>query len=290
MARALPEGGSDTAFAGDGTVILSNPNEVQRGLAVAVQPDGRVVIGGRTASCSRVAINFLLLRLTAGGAPDPTFNAGFPASLSGGPTSVADLAIQAHGKIVAAIDTFVGPATVPARDDAFTVVRFNPDGTPDAGFGSGGVAAALFGAGIDATASSVVLQGGKVVVGGSAGGNFALARFNQNATADTGCALSGTVVTDLGGTDTLNALVVQPDGKLVAAGQTGTDVAVARYGAAPVSTTSTTSTTTTSTTVPFPAGGLCPVLAQVRSLFAASPFLSPFVSIIDGLRAIFGCG
>ena len=294
VARALPNGAPDPAFAGDGTVVLSSPNLVQRGLAVAVQPDGRVVVGGRTASCSRVAIDPLVLRLTAGGQPDPTFTASFP--FVGVPASVADLAIQPDGKIVAAVDTFVGPATAPERNDALTVVRFNPDGSPDAGFGNGGAATALFGAGVDATATSVVLQGDKITVGGSAAGNFALARFNSNGTPDTSFAAGGMVVTDFGGTDTLHALAVQPDGKLVAAGQTGTDVALARYGTVTVPTSSTSSSTstsststTTSTTVPAPFGVICPVLAQIRSTFAASPFLSPFVGIIDGLRAQFGC-
>jgi uncharacterized delta-60 repeat protein len=299
VAVAVPDGSPDPSFGGDGTVVLSSENRLQRALAVAVQPDGRVVVGGRTASCTRVAINFLLLRLTAGGQPDPTFTAGHPESLSG-PTWVADLAIQPGGKVLAAIDTFVGPATTPARDDAFTVVRFNPDGSPDATFDGDGVATALFGAGLNATPTSVVLQGGKITVGGSVDGNFALARFNSDGTPDTTFAVGGMVVTDFGGVDPLHALAVQPDGKLVAAGQTGTDVAVARYGtgSAPTTSTSTstssTSTTTstlptTSTTVPSPLGAICPVLAQVRSVFATSPFFSPFLSIFDGLRAGFGC-
>lgn len=290
VAQALPEGAADPTFAGDGTLVLSNQNLVKRGLAVAVQPDGRVVVGGRTASCTRVAIDFLLLRLTVGGAPDPTFSAGSPSSLSG-PTSVADLAVHPDGKIVAAIDTFVGPATGPPRDDAFTVARFNPDGTPDAAFGSGEVATALFGAGVDASPTSVVLQGDKITVGGTVGGDFGLARFNSDGTPDATFAVGGLVRTDFGGLDTLNALAVAPDGKLVAAGQTGTDVAVARYGTGTTSTTSTsTSTSTSSTTAPSPFGVICPVLAQLRSTFAASPWLSPFLSIIDGLRASFGCG
>jgi uncharacterized delta-60 repeat protein len=304
VARALPDGAPDPSFAGDGTLVLSSENLRRRGLAVAVQPDGRVVVGGRTASCTAVVIDFFVLRLTAGGEPDPTFAPAYPAALSG-PTSVADLAIQPDGKIVAVLDTFVGPATLPPRDDAFTVVRFNPDGSLDTSFDGDGVATALFGAGLNATPTSVVLQGDRITVGGSVDGNFALARFNADGTPDPSFAVGGIVVTDVGGSDAINALAVQPDGKLVAAGQSGTDLAVARYGtaAAPTtststSTSSTSSTTSTSstvvsptTTVPVPtAGGLaCPILAQVRSVFVASPLLSPFLSIIDSIRTSFGC-
>lgn len=297
VARALPDGGPDPTFAGDGTVVLSAENQRQRGLAVAVQPDGRVLIGGRTASCTAVSIGFLLVRLTAGGAPEPTFDAGYPESLAGGPSSVADLAIQPDGKIVAAVDTFNGPATTPARDDAFTVLRFNPDGSLDTTFDGNGMATALFGEGVNATPTSLVLQGGKIVVGGTVEGDFALARFNTDGSPDTTFAAGGMVRNDFGEAASLNALAVQPDGKLVAAGHTGTDVVVARYGtsASPTTSTSTstsstsTSTSTSSTTVPSPFALICPVLAQIRSTFVSSPWLSPFVSIIDRLRVSFGC-
>ncbi|HJV08707.1 MAG TPA: hypothetical protein VJ653_03475, partial [Acidimicrobiales bacterium] len=301
VARALPDGGPDPSFAGDGTVVLSDANRRTRGLAVAVQPDGRVLVGGRTASCTAVSIDLLVVRLTAGGQPDPTFNAAYPPGL-GGPTSVADLAVQPDGKVLAVLDSFVGPATSPAHDDAFTVVRYNSDGSLDATFDGDGVALALFGAGVDATPTSLVLQGGKITVGGSSGGNFALARFNPDGSPDTGFAAGGIVVTDLGGEDMLSALAVQPDGKLVAAGRSGTDVAVARYGTAAAPTTSTststsstsTSTSTSSTTPPTtapppPGSALCQVLGQVRSVFTSSPWLRPFVQIVDRLRVAFGC-
>jgi hypothetical protein len=113
------------------------------------------------------------------------------------------------------------------------------------------------------------------------------------------------VVTDFGATDAVAALAVQPDGKLVAAGRTGSDVAIARYGTAttPTSSTSTSSTststststsstlptTTTPTTVGSPFTGICTFLAQLRAQFASSTLLAPFVTVIDVVRSLVGC-
>jgi len=68
--------------------------------------------------------------------------------------------------------------------------------------------------------------------------DFALARYNPDGTLDTSFGTSGTTTTDFGGNpydqDQANALVVLGDGRLVAAGMTGsptgaTDFALARY-------------------------------------------------------------
>ncbi len=198
VARALGNGAPDPSFGGDGTVVLADANLVQRRFAVAVQHDGKVVVGGRVASCSRVVIDFLLLRLTGAGAPDPGFSPADPLSEPGG-DAVVDVAIQPDGRIVLAIDTFAGPATTTEGDDAFIVPRLDPDGSADTTFGEEGVATAFFGEGITATPGAIAFQDGKVVVAGTADGDFALARFGSDGTLDPSFGGDGTVVTDFGG-------------------------------------------------------------------------------------------
>lgn len=148
-----------------------------------VQADGRPVVTGRTASCTRLSISSLVFRLTTTGAQDASFAPALPLQ-EAGPTSVADIAIQPDGRILLLIDTFVGPATSPARDDAFSVVRLNPGGSVDGTFGTGGVATTLFGAGRNATPVALALQGDKILAAGSVDGDFALARFNADGTLD----------------------------------------------------------------------------------------------------------
>lgn len=63
----------DPGSGNGGRVRLEN-DQVVRARAVAVQPDGRVVVGGDTASCSRATIAYFVLRLTSTGQPDPSFS------------------------------------------------------------------------------------------------------------------------------------------------------------------------------------------------------------------------
>ncbi|MBI4770572.1 MAG: hypothetical protein HY784_09250 [Chloroflexi bacterium] len=74
-----------------------------------------------------------------------------------------------------------------------------------------------------------VQSDGKIVVAGQSDGDFALARYNANGSLDTTFSTDGKVTTAIGSYDTGNALALQPDGKIVVAGQSDGDFAVARY-------------------------------------------------------------
>ncbi len=304
VARATPEGALDPGFGSGGRFVRIDESQVQRSFAVAVQLDGRPVVGGHTSSCSRVAIDSLVFRLTAAGAEDPTFSAANVLN-EPGPDQVVDLDVQPDGRTLALINTFVGPATSPARDDAFTVVRYNPDGSADASFGSNGVATALFGAGRNATPSALaLLPDGSIVAAGTVDGDFAVARFAANGVLDPSFGGNGMVTTDFGGNDGATAVAVQPDGKVVAAGFTGANVALARYGTStsgttittvgPTTTTTVAPTTTlvptTTTLVPSPFDTVCSILRQLTAAFRQSPLLQPFAAILEPLSRAFCSG
>src|SRR5438128_1850053 len=124
---------------------------------------------------------------------------------------------QSDGKLVAA-----GVAKT-SRSQDFALARYNPNGSLDATFGTGGKVTTDF-AGNDDPAFAVVLQSdGKIVVAGGAktsrSQDFALARYNANGSLDATFGTGGKVTTDFAGNDDeAHALVFQPDGKLVAAG------------------------------------------------------------------------
>lgn len=164
-------------------------SDVQRGHAAAVQADGSVIVAGRVASCSRVAVNTLVYRLTSAGQPDPTF-AG-DAVVDSQAISAVDVALQPDGKAVVLVDSFVGVATSPAHDDAFTVVRYDTAGHADPGFGTGGVALALFGSGSNATPRAVALQGDRIVAVGGLADDSAVARFTPGGIPDGSFAATG---------------------------------------------------------------------------------------------------
>jgi uncharacterized delta-60 repeat protein len=101
-------------------------------------------------------------------------------------------------------------------------------GQLDSGFGTGGTVRTDIGA-ADWAAEVAIAPGGDVVVAGGSGGDVAAARYDAAGRLDPSFAGRGTVVTDLGGHDGADALVVQPDGKIVVAGHRGPDLALARY-------------------------------------------------------------
>jgi uncharacterized delta-60 repeat protein len=101
-------------------------------------------------------------------------------------------------------------------------------GDLDPSFGGGdGMVTTDFGGDDPARAAAVQANGKIIVAGGN--GDFALARYNQDGSLDTGFGGDGTVTTDSGGNDSADAVVVQPNGKVVAAGTSSSSFALARY-------------------------------------------------------------
>ncbi len=145
------------------------------------------------------------------------------------------VALQPDGRIVA-----VGSANRPAAGNTsdFLVARYDADGTLDPSFDGDGIATTPVGA-TWSTAFAVALQSdGAIVAAGNAysGRNidFALVRYRPDGSVDTGFGSAGKVLTDFGaGTESLAAIALQTDGKIVAVGQSYTNfgyVALARYG------------------------------------------------------------
>jgi uncharacterized delta-60 repeat protein len=114
-------------------------------------------------------------------------------------------------------------------------------GDLDPSFGGDGTVLTDFGSGSSDGASALAIQSdGKIVVAGystaSGSHDFALARYWPNGTLDTTFGGDGIVTTGFGSdNDSVSALVLQPDGKIVVAGYSfasgGADFALARYHA-----------------------------------------------------------
>jgi uncharacterized delta-60 repeat protein len=154
---------------------------------------------------------------------------GGPACFGG--VAAPTAAVVQDGKVVAA-----GFGTVGSTVN-FALARYNRDGTLDRTFGTGGRVTTGFGNAAQATAL-VVQADGKLVAAGiaftDAGEHFALARYRRDGTLDSTFGVGGKVTTDFAEGDAgAHALVVQADGKLVAAGfvnsGTAADFALARY-------------------------------------------------------------
>jgi uncharacterized delta-60 repeat protein len=122
VARLLPNGAPDLAF-GHGGVVGIQVGQYSIGDAVALQPDGKIVLAGSALKGTIVATT---IRLMPDGSFDPSFGSAGIATL---PLiyGVNAASLQRDGKIVLAA---VGP----------TAIRLNSNGSPDTTFGNGGIA------------------------------------------------------------------------------------------------------------------------------------------------------
>lgn len=225
-----------TSLDGDGIVKtdLSGGNDYAYDLLE--QPDGKLVLGG-VAEAGGLE-RFGLARYNANGSLDTSFddNGIESNSFDVGSTDAAHAVAETPGgKLVVAGDiSFGGPLD-------FLVMRFNPDGSLDNSFDGDGIAITDLGS-ADSARAVAVQADGKILVGGSAGDftgkDFAVVRYNVDGSLDTDddadpgsdWGFDGVVTEDLGGTaDTVRALAVQPDGKVVAAGLGDGGFGLARF-------------------------------------------------------------
>jgi uncharacterized delta-60 repeat protein len=205
--------------------------------AVAIQSDGKIVAAG-FANDSDYQPILAMVRYETNGNLDSTFGTGGRVAINSyNYTSLrVDLAIQSDGKIVV-----VGPADILGVSADFGLFRFDTNGNPDPTFGVAGKVTTDFFGYADEANSVAIQSDGKIVVTGVARGvgldspDFALARYESNGDLDGTFGVGGKVTTDFfGKPDEARGVVIQNDGKIIAAGFASTnqrDFGVARYDA-----------------------------------------------------------
>ena len=208
--------------------------------AVAIQPDGKIVVAGYAQTGSNFYdFDFAVARLLPNGLLDTSFDGGGKRTIDlGGKFGQAvDVALQSDGKIVVVGENQDG------GDFNFGVARLNVNGSLDNSFDGDGMRQVGFG-GDDLPEAVTIDSKNRIIIVGSTGtvefgttlsidGAFrmvAVTRLNPNGTRDAtfGAAGDGTVVTSfpLRRHSKARAVTVQPSGKIVVAGTTG-DVTVA---------------------------------------------------------------
>jgi uncharacterized delta-60 repeat protein len=234
LTRYNADGSLDSSFDADGRVTTNFGGD-DAAAAIAIQADGKIVVAG--VSNSAGSVDFALARYNANGSLDSSFDADgrLTTDFLSSNDLAHDVAVQADGKIVAAGEALAGTAY------NFALARYNADGSLDSSFDADGRVTTDFGS--DDFASGVAIQGdAKIVVAGWSGPtnaqDFALARYNADGSLDSSFDADGRVTTTFGDADTAYDVAIQPDGKIVAAGQTVTfnpptanDFALARYNA-----------------------------------------------------------
>ena len=200
---------------------------------ILTQPDGKIVVCGWIYDDFGTD-SFFLARYNPNGTLDASFGTNgqiIPPDSQGPPVGYG-IALQPDGKIIT-----VGSGRYASH--GLAVYRYNANGTLDDSFGAGGVVITLVGT--DALALSVAVQAdGKIVVVGYSytiqnTSDFTVVRYNPNGSLDTSFNGTGIVTTSFGGDNSFAyKVILQPDGKIVAAGSTFTGnstfaFALARY-------------------------------------------------------------
>ncbi|MEO6391783.1 MAG: FG-GAP-like repeat-containing protein, partial [Pyrinomonadaceae bacterium] len=180
--------------------------------------------------------DFGLVRYNSDGSLDTSFGTGgkviMNVGITGAPSEAQDVAVQQDGKIVFA--GWSGPGT----NRNFAVLRYLPNGLPDTSFDGDGQVSTDFLNGNDQAFAVAVQADGKIVAAGYASNGtndfVALARYNTDGSLDASFGSGGKLTTAvLGIYDYVYDLIVQPDGKIVAAGYgyngSNSDIALVRY-------------------------------------------------------------
>lgn len=223
--RLNSNGSLDSSFGTGGQVLIDVVSPSARassiGLGVAIQTDGKIMAVG-SAIRPDGSPGWSICRLLANGALDATFSGDGKINLSWtGPGSAAAsaVAVTSTGRILVA-GTVIGPA-----DEDFGIYAFTPTGDYDDGFSSNGFAIYDFAGGNDQVLALALHPGGRVIIAGSAvvGGHkqFAMMQFNASGTMLASLGNNGRLTTDVSPADGsfIKGLAIQPDGKIVAVGE-----------------------------------------------------------------------
>ena len=226
IARLNPDGSLDTSFGTGGKVLLNISGGLGDGVrALVIQPDGKILAAGAAGP------NALLIRLNPDGTLDTSFaSTGFlvvnASGLAG--SHFFALAQRDDGKIIAAGFAIAASTKI----QSFLAIRFNPNGTLDTTFGNSGIATIGFGPLSDLAFGMALTNtgnNGNIVLAGVAQtdpfnvsplGAIGLAELNPNGSLNTSFGTGGKTTTKISSlNDEALAVVIQPNGKILAIGQ-----------------------------------------------------------------------
>ena len=239
VARYLPNGDRDLTFGVGGIMTTDFGDEsYDEAYAVVLQPDGKVVLGGYTNSSGPGVLfgadQLALARYMPNGLLDPSFGQGGTVVFDGGSLDerILALALAPDGSLLAG-----GYVNGERRSDLL-LARLRTDGRLTPGFGNTGNGFSVNDLHTNSERlSSLVLQpDGKIVAGGQTAvannADFAVFRYDAKGFFDPSFGRNGVATFDFGGReDRVHAVALQPDGKIVAVGQSEADFAVVRFNA-----------------------------------------------------------
>ena len=216
VTRLNIDGSFDATFGNGGIQNIDFINNVEGySYAIAIQSDNKILVGGTEFNYT-THTDFAIARLTTSGILDTSFGTGgtvyTPLTGSQRATSID---IQSDGKIL------VGGSS----DGMFAAIRYNTNGVLDMTFNNTGelITSISTPTSYDPTNNKQTikyLSTDKIVLAGTSNSNFALMQFNSDGSADTNFGTNGITIYDAGNNENFEALLLNPDEKIIIAGYT----------------------------------------------------------------------
>lgn len=251
LARFTSNGKLDTNF-GEGNIFLRTgkvtldfAGGMDEATGVAVQPDNKIVVVGGVSNLT-TGQDFGIARFTEAGKLDASFgNLGLSTKDFGGSNDRAQaVAIQADGKIVVAgfCTLRIGESSMETTD--FALIRYNNDGSLDAGFGNNGVVLTDFNQQDDQLNAIALLPfpgGEKIMVAGrtvkpvlkngalTEDSDIVIARYTSAGKLDPLFGDLGVTTWNLSMGDEAIGIALQPGGKFAVAGQSVTEDGISQF-------------------------------------------------------------
>ncbi len=212
LVRYNRNGTLDNSFNGDGKVMTSIRGYDDGGLDVAIHEDGKIVVGGF--SSNSFDRDFAVVRYNTDGTLDKTFSGNGKVTTDFGIYHDAcyAAAIQPDGKILAAGYSYQG------RYPEFALVRYNKDGSLDKSFDGDGKTTTDIGIYDDGAYSIALQTDGKILVGGTSDGDFALVRYNPDGSLDSSFDGDGKVTIDYS-YGVVRSIAIQSNNQIVITGE-----------------------------------------------------------------------
>jgi uncharacterized delta-60 repeat protein len=219
LVRLNADGSPDATFSGDGKLTRNFTSGIDYFDGLALQADGKIV-GVGTADWDRRGSRVLVTRFNPDGSPDSGFSRdGF---------ILANFATDYDGAYAVTVQPADQAIVVGGQaGESMTVLRYLPDGTPDATFSGDGRVVTEVAPTLDYAEEVEIQADGKIVVAGSAAyfrrdSKFLLARYDTTGLPDPTFSGDGEMLINFGSsTDEGYGLALQPtDGKIIIGGRT----------------------------------------------------------------------
>jgi uncharacterized delta-60 repeat protein len=227
--RLNADGSLDTSFDSDAKVVIPMGSPFLPQSMLTVQPDGKIILVGSPTVGNTT--NFTVMRLNSSGSLDTSFDSDGKVIVQVGTSFdyATSVTVQADGRILVA-----GYSYTNTYKQNFCLVRLNTDGSLDTSFDSDGKLIVPVGSSDSEAYGMTVQPDGRIVVVGRAlvNGNWdaSVIRLNSDGTLDTTFDNDGKWILPLGtGNDVASRVSVQPDGRIVVAGNAGDENSTNRY-------------------------------------------------------------